>query len=50
MLIDRITKLATGEELEEWLPKIQGATRHSALDDVEAWLDKNKTSLEGESK
>lgn len=50
VLIDRITKLATGEELEEWLPKIQGATRHSALDDVEAWLDKNKTSLEGDSK
>lgn len=49
-LIERMTKLATGEELEEWLPKIQGATRHSALDDVEAWLDKNKTSLEGESK
>ncbi|HOE76937.1 MAG TPA: hypothetical protein PLK07_10120 [Rectinema sp.] len=49
-LIERMTKLATGEELEEWLPKIQGATRHSALDDVEAWLDKNKTSLEGDSK
>jgi len=49
-LIERMTKLATGEELEEWMPKIQGATRHSALDDVEAWLDKNKTSLEGESK
>ena len=48
-LIERMTKLATGEELEEWLPKIQGATRHSALDDVEAWLDKNKTS-EGDSK
>ena len=47
-LIERMTKLATGEELEEWMPKIQGATRHSALDDVEAWLDKNKTSLEGE--
>jgi hypothetical protein len=47
-LIDRMTKLATGEELEEWLPKIQGATRHAALDEVEAWLDKNKTSLEGE--
>ena len=50
VLIDRITKLATGEELEEWLPKIHGATRHSALDEVEAWMDKNKTSLEGESK
>ena len=49
-LIDRITRLATGEELEEWLPKIQGATRHAALDEVEAWMDKNKTSLEGESK
>jgi len=49
-LIDRITKLATGEELEEWLPKIQGATRHAALDDVEAWLYENKTSLEGDSK
>jgi hypothetical protein len=49
-LIERMTKLATGEELEEWLPKIQGATRHSALDDVEAWLDKNKTSIEGDSK
>ena len=49
-LIDRMTKFATGEELEEWLPKIQGATRHSALDEVEEWLDKNKTSLEGESK
>ena len=47
-LIERMTKLATGEELEEWLPKIQGATRHAALDEVEAWLDKNKTSLEGE--
>ena len=50
MLIDRITKFATGEELEYWLPKIQGATRHAALDEVEEWLDKNKTSLEGESK
>ena len=50
VLIDRMTKLATGEELEEWLPKIQGATRHAALDEVEAWLDKNKTSLEGDSK
>ena len=50
VLIDRLTKLATGEELEEWLPKIQGATRHAALDEVEAWMDKNKTSLEGESK
>ncbi len=50
VLIDRMTKLATGEELEEWLPKIQGATRHSALDDVEAWLYENKTSLEGDSK
>jgi len=50
MLIDRITKLATGEELEYWLPKIQEATRHAALDEVEEWLDKNKTSLEGESK
>ena len=49
-LIERMTKFATGEELEEWLPKIQGATRHSALDDVEAWLDKNKTSIEGDSK
>ena len=49
-LIERMTKLATGEELEYWLPKIQGATRHSALDDVEAWLDKNKTSIEGDSK
>ena len=49
-LIDRITRLATGEELEEWLPKIQGATRHAALDEVEAWMDKNKTSLEGDSK
>lgn len=49
-LSDRLTKLATGEELEEWLPKIQSATRHAALDDVETWLDKNKTSLEGESK
>lgn len=49
-LIERMTKLATGEELEEWLPKIQGATRHAALDEVEEWLDKNKTSLEGESK
>ncbi len=49
-LIDRITKLATGEELEEWLPKIQSATRHAALDDVEAWLNENKTSLEGDSK
>ena len=43
-LIERMTKLATGEELEEWLPKIQGATRHSALDDVEAgWMDWIKT-------
>lgn len=50
LLIDRITELATGEELEEWLPKIQGATRHAALDEVEEWLDKNKTSLEGDSK
>ncbi len=50
MLIDRMTKFAAEEELEEWLPKIQGATRHSALDDVEAWLNENKTSLEGESK
>lgn len=50
VLIDRMTELATGEELEEWLPKIQGATRHAALDDVEEWLDKNKTSLEGDSK
>jgi hypothetical protein len=50
VLIDRITNLATGEELEEWLPKIQGATRHAALDDVEAWLYENKTSLEGDSK
>jgi len=50
MLIDRITKLATGEELEYWLPKIQEATRHAALDEVEEWLDKNKTSLEGDSK
>ena len=50
VLIDRMTKLATGEELEEWLPKIQSATRHAALDDVEAWLNENKTSLEGESK
>ena len=49
MLIDRITKLATGEELEYWLPKIQEATRHAALDEVEEWLD-NKTSLEGDSK
>jgi len=49
-LIDRMTKFATGEELEEWLPKIHGATRHSALDDVEAWLNENKMSLEGESK
>jgi hypothetical protein len=49
-LIERMTKLATGEELEEWLPKIQSATRHAALDEVEEWLDKNKTSLEGESK
>lgn len=49
-LIDRMTKFATGEELEEWLPKIQSATRHAALDDVEAWLNENKTSLEGESK
>ena len=49
-LIERMTKLATGEELEEWLPKIQGATRHSALDDVEAWLNENKTSIEGDSK
>jgi len=50
MLIDRITKLATGEELEYWLPKIQEATRHAALDEVEEWLNKNKTSLEGDSK
>jgi len=50
MLIDRMTKFATGEELEYWLPKIHGATRHSALDEVEEWLDKNKTSLEGDSK
>ena len=50
MLIDRITKLATGEELEYWLPKIQEATRHAALDEVEEWLDKNKTSLKGDSK
>jgi len=50
VLIDRMTKLATGEELEEWLPKIQSATRHSALDEVEEWMDKNKTSLEGDSK
>lgn len=49
-LIERMTKLATGEELEEWLPKIQSATRHAALDDVEAWFNENKTSLEGESK
>jgi hypothetical protein len=49
-LSDRLTKLATGEELEEWLPKIQSATRHAALDDVEAWLYENKTSLEGDSK
>jgi len=49
-LIDRMTKFATGEELEEWLPKIQSATRHAALDEVEAWLNENKTSLEGESK
>ena len=49
-LIDRMTKLATGEELEEWLPKIQSATRHAALDEVEEWLNKNKTSLEGDSK
>jgi hypothetical protein len=49
-IIERMTKLATGEELEEWLPKIQSATRHAALDEVEEWLDKNKTSLEGESK
>ena len=49
-LIERMTKLATGEELEEWLPKIQNATRHAALDEVEEWLDKNKTSLEGDSK
>ena len=49
-LIDRMTKFALGEELEEWLPKIQGATRHAALDEVEEWLDKNKTSLEGDSK
>ena len=49
-LIERMTKLATGEELEYWLPKIQEATRHAALDEVEEWLDKNKTSLEGESK
>lgn len=50
LLIDRITELATGEELEEWLPKIQSATRHAALDEVEEWLNKNKTSLEGDSK
>ena len=50
VLIDRMTKLATGEELEEWLPKIQGATRHAALDEAEEWLDENKTSLEGDSK
>ena len=50
MLIDRMTKFATGEELEEWLPKIQSATRHAALDDVEVWLYENKTSLEGDSK
>jgi len=50
MLIDRMTKFATGEELEEWLPKIQSATRHAALDEVEEWLNKNKTSLEGDSK
>jgi len=50
LLIDRMTELATGEELEEWLPKIQGATRHAALDEVEEWLDINKTSLEGDSK
>ena len=49
-LIERMTKLATGEELEEWLPKIQSATRHAALDEVEEWLDKNKTSIEGDSK
>ncbi len=49
-LIDRMTKFATGEELEEWLPKIQSATRHAALDEVEAWLNENKTSLEGDSK
>ena len=50
VLIDRITKFATGEELEYWLPKIQSATRHAALDEVEEWLNENKTSLEGESK
>ncbi len=50
VLIDRLTKLATGEELEEWLPKIQGATRHAALDEVEEWLNENKMSLEGDSK
>jgi len=49
-LIERMTKLATGEELEEWLPKIQSATRHAALDEVETWLNENKTSLEGDSK
>ena len=47
-LLDRITKLATGEELEEWWPKIQSATRHAALDEVEEWLNENKTSLEGD--
>jgi len=49
-LIDRITKFATGEELEEWLPKIQSATRHAALDEVEEWLNENKTSIEGDAK
>ena len=49
-LIERMTKLATGEELEEWLPKIQSATRHAALDEVEEWLNENKTSIEGDSK
>lgn len=49
-LIDRITKFATGEELEYWLPKIQSATRHAALDEVEEWLNENKTSIEGDSK
>lgn len=49
-LSDRLTKLATGEELEYWLSKIQSATRHAALDEVEAWLNENKTSLEGDSK
>jgi len=49
-LIERMTKLATGEELEEWLPKIKSATRHAALDEVEEWLNENKTSIEGDSK